>query len=367
MGAALFFTALVTAGFVACFPLGLVAPLLNGFRLLQARASWRSRGPSVCELAREQPLPPHLSAAHRSFASDTRTLLADLEHAHAHAYRFSDAPNGGWWQQLIASQSGSAYASAIGITGEVWRWLRLAENLCDDVTEPAGPELDPLTNAVRALLFDARPLSELLGPLAALVGRVDTGLRTQASAPYRGKLPQPRLPATESPDEARSHADQARLRRYEDALAECKPAIRAIVRRFADPSDQADLAQEIRLAVWKALPAYRGDSSLRSYVLRIAKYRAITFRERRAVLESVRVWRDDTAEPDELLEQVRQRRALATAIKTLPGKLRLALEMRLAGSTYREIAEQLAISEKNASVRVSRARQALKRSLCPES
>ena len=370
MGAALFFTALAAAGIAACFPLGLAAPIFHVFRLLRAGVLLRSRGRTVGDLVQrggEQPLPPHLSAAHRSFAFDTRSLLADLEHAHSHAYRFSGSPGGGWWQQLVASQSHSAYASTIGMTGEVWRWLRQAEALLDDVTEPAGAQLDPVTTAVRTMLFDVRPLSEHLEPLVTLVGRVDAGLRAQGSAPYRDRLlaPPPSLAESATAPPSRV-SDEESQRRYEHALSECKTAIRTIVRRFSEPADHADLFQEIRLAVWKALPAYRGDSSMRSYVLRIARYRAITFRERKVVLEGERVWLDDAPEADEVLDQMRQRRALAHAIERLPGKLRLALELRLAGATYREIAEQLAITEKNASVRVSRARTALKRSFCAE-
>lgn len=58
---------------------------------------------------------------------------------------------------------------------------------------------------------------------------------------------------------------------------------------------------------------------------------------------------------------------LARAIDRLPGKLRLALELHLPSATYRDIGEQLAITEKNAFVRVSRARTTLKQSFCPES
>lgn len=371
MGAALFFTALAAAGIAACFPLGLAAPIFHLFRLFRAGVLFPSQGHALGDLvqrAAEQSLPAHLCAAHRSFAIDTRSLLADLEHAHAHAYRFSSSPGGGWWQQLVASQSHSTYASTIGITGEVWRWLRHAEALLDNVSEPPSAQLEPVTKAVRAMLFDARPLSEHLQPLATLVGRVDAGLRTQTSAPpYRDRLPvpAPAQPEAATPAPSPMSADESR-RRYEHALSDSNTAIRAIVRRFSEPADHADLFQDIRLAVWKALPAYRGDSSIRSYVLRIARYRAITFRERKVVLEGERIWRDAAPEPDEHLDRLRQRRALAHAIDNLPGNLRLALELRLAGATYREIGEQLAITEKNASVRVSRARTALKRRFCTE-
>ena len=37
-----------------------------------------------------------------------------------------------------------------------------------------------------------------------------------------------------------------------------------------------ELVQEIYLAIWRALPSFRGDSSLRTFVARIATNRAVT-------------------------------------------------------------------------------------------
>lgn len=370
MFATVFFTALGATGIAACFGLGLVAPLLAAFRLLHARFALqlggRAAGRRVMCLS-EQPLRPQLSAAQRRFAADTRSLLADLDHACSHIYRFSDSPFGPWWQQVFASLSDSAYASAIGINGEVWRWLRQAEALLDNAVEPADPSLETATITVRAMLFDARPLGPRLEVLVAVVARVDDGLRTHGGAPYRDQLAAPRpSPADSVTDPQASVSGAQRRRRYDQALEVCGNAIQAIVRRYAEPPEHDDLYQEIRLAVWNALPAYRGDSSLRTYVLRIARYRAITFKQRRVVLDGEREWLDRAPPPDELLDETRERRALGRAIKGLPAKLRFALEMRLEGFTYREIAQRLAITEKNASVRVSRARQAVKRSLCAE-
>src|SRR5215475_12100394 len=42
-------------------------------------------------------------------------------------------------------------------------------------------------------------------------------------------------------------------------------------------SDRDDLFQDIALAIWKALPGFRGESAERTFIFRIAQNRAITF------------------------------------------------------------------------------------------
>src|ERR1700758_21180 len=46
-------------------------------------------------------------------------------------------------------------------------------------------------------------------------------------------------------------------------------------------SDRDDLMQEILLALWRALPRFRGEASLRTFLLQGAHNRAITFASRR--------------------------------------------------------------------------------------
>jgi RNA polymerase sigma factor (sigma-70 family) len=45
-------------------------------------------------------------------------------------------------------------------------------------------------------------------------------------------------------------------------------------------ADQEDLSQEIFLAVWRALPAFRGEASVRTWLYRIAHKVALTWRAR---------------------------------------------------------------------------------------
>lgn len=49
------------------------------------------------------------------------------------------------------------------------------------------------------------------------------------------------------------------------------PALARVVASYAPPgSNREDLAQEVAMALVRALPAFRGQASLKTYVLRIA-------------------------------------------------------------------------------------------------
>src|SRR2546427_10516711 len=80
---------------------------------------------------------------------------------------------------------------------------------------------------------------------------------------------------------------------HEDAAA----AVERVIRDWGDmlarvawgyvdsASDHDDLMQEILLALWRALPRFRGESSERTFALRVAHNRGITFAVRRRRFE----------------------------------------------------------------------------------
>src|SRR5918992_4725752 len=65
---------------------------------------------------------------------------------------------------------------------------------------------------------------------------------------------------------------------FERIVAEHGPLISRIAMSYeADPTLREDLVQQIFLAVWQALPSYRADASLKTFIARIAQNRAISF------------------------------------------------------------------------------------------
>ncbi|MBD8872641.1 sigma-70 family RNA polymerase sigma factor [Rhodanobacter sp. DHB23] len=135
----------------------------------------------------------------------------------------------------------------------------------------------------------------------------------------------------------------------------------------ADPSLRDDLLQDIALALWKALPAWRGEAALKTFVARVAHNRGASHvigRTRRPAAQGLD---DDLADPahgPESHAQLEQKRLrLQDAVRALPLTLRQAVTLALEGFSQQEIALALGISANNVAVRLNRARKALKDAL----
>ncbi|OLC06969.1 MAG: hypothetical protein AUH41_11425 [Gemmatimonadetes bacterium 13_1_40CM_66_11] len=128
-------------------------------------------------------------------------------------------------------------------------------------------------------------------------------------------------------------------------------------------SDRDDLVQEILMALWRALPRFRGESSVRTFVLRVAHNRGITFALRRRRFEDLPEdgrLADPAPLAEERLIEEQHRDRLLRAIRHLPAAQRQAVMMHLEGLSQREIAELQDTSEGNVGVRLTRARKALR-------
>jgi RNA polymerase sigma-70 factor (ECF subfamily) len=128
--------------------------------------------------------------------------------------------------------------------------------------------------------------------------------------------------------------------------------------------DRDDLLQEIGIALWRALPSFRGDCSERTFLFRIAHNRCITHLSKRRVSVSLDEAEIDVEDPsanaEAALAEEQERQRLLTAIRDLPTIHREVLVLALEGMGYREIADVVGISESNVGVRLNRARDRLK-------
>lgn len=132
-----------------------------------------------------------------------------------------------------------------------------------------------------------------------------------------------------------------------------------------DTSEREDLVQEIWLAVWRALPGFRNDSSIRTFLFRIAHNRAVSHVQRRAraakpVDHDPMEVADPHAGPARQVEASDTVRRLFAALAGLPLVDRQLIQLSLEGLRQREIAEVLGITENNVAVRLSRARARLR-------
>jgi RNA polymerase sigma factor (sigma-70 family) len=131
-----------------------------------------------------------------------------------------------------------------------------------------------------------------------------------------------------------------------------------IARAFATGADRHDLLQEMLLALWRAAPAFRGESAETTFIYRVAHNCALTWRrgettrrKRQAEYERLRV--DELTAEDPLLAR------LYAAIRTLPSLDRSLLVLALEGQSYSEIATIHGLSESNVGARLTRARTKL--------
>ena len=155
-----------------------------------------------------------------------------------------------------------------------------------------------------------------------------------------------------------------RERRYQEVLREHGRGLaRVAAMHSRSASERDDLLQEISLSLWRALPRFRAESSLRTFAYRVARNCAIDqIRKRRRVVATGELV-DQRPRAEDVLARRGDRQRLLDAIQELPLSQRHALTLQLEGLSYAEIAEVVGITEKNVSARLSRARKTLRERL----
>jgi len=156
---------------------------------------------------------------------------------------------------------------------------------------------------------------------------------------------------------------------FERVLEEFGPALRRLAGSYeSNSSRRDDLVQEIAIALWRALPRFRGESSMRTFVFRIAHNRALTHVWRRGRVPSAEVSEaehvtDPAESPESQLARGQRRERLDAAIRALPIVHRQVLTLALEDLSHAEIGSVLGLRENAVAVRLTRARQALRAAL----
>jgi RNA polymerase sigma-70 factor (ECF subfamily) len=180
---------------------------------------------------------------------------------------------------------------------------------------------------------------------------------------------------------ASDDVEAARERQFTALLAANGAALARLAASYTPSvSDRDDLLQEIALAVWQALPRFRGECSERTFLFRIAHNRAVTHATRRrahGVADSTSLDpteagatgsepRDPAPDPETGLARHERRTSLLDAVRRLPLGYRQVLTLTLEGLDYREVGQVLGISENNVGVRLNRARRLLRELMEPQ-
>ncbi len=153
-------------------------------------------------------------------------------------------------------------------------------------------------------------------------------------------------------------------------MTEHEKLLRHIITGFeAKPALQDELFQEIALNIWRALPKFRHDSAVKTFVARIAHNILATH-----VAKAVRTVKADQdlsevsqeAEQDhqqptpfQSLDQKQRQQRLVECIRQLTLEQQQVITLALEGMSYQEIADVLSITTSLVGVRLQRAKIAL--------
>ncbi len=157
---------------------------------------------------------------------------------------------------------------------------------------------------------------------------------------------------------------QGKSDHIQDILLEHWPMHARLAGSYAgNAAQQDDLLQDMAIAVWQALPRWRGEGSIRAFIARVAHNRAIDAlaKDHRQPVGTL-----DENLPDPIADPLRQAQAgqqqegLLAAVRSLPLGYRQVVSLSLEGFSHRETAEALGMEENAVAQRLSRARRQLR-------
>ena len=151
---------------------------------------------------------------------------------------------------------------------------------------------------------------------------------------------------------------------FDEIYAECHRHVHGLcVGLLGNTADAQDAMQETFLAVAQALPSFRGESSAKTWVHRIAVRVAVRMRSRRRASEEL----DEhgaTADPSAAHAETD---AMMKALGALSFEHRLVLALfAIAGLTHAEIADTLGVPEGTVWSRLHHAKRKLGELIAPE-
>lgn len=155
--------------------------------------------------------------------------------------------------------------------------------------------------------------------------------------------------------------------RFADWTREHSAVLHHVINGFAAGDDRKDLLQEVLLAVWKSIPAFRGQARPTTYLYRVCHNAALLWTrteknyrrriERFGALTPDAPGTDGDAVTDDRLTK------LYAAIRQLKPLERSLILMSLDGLSYREMAAVLGLSESNVGVKLNRIKNQLTQTL----
>lgn len=373
---------LIYGGLAAFALLGL--PLLRGVGVMFIAARWVARtvalrfAPGRVISDPERPLDlAGLSSSLARLVQQTRTLALELRRRSEEARHW---PEDAGELELVGVRRWSSLVSdpvdvrpILDTRREVFDWLDSIAVL------PASDraQLDELgvdVEAVRSVLTSDRAVAEGVRALAGLLWTIDERLAAASTQGYRSSNAEAGIGSLRSGgrieadhDDGEADRELAHRRRFAKLIAAEGRGLSRLAASYGKTrAEREDLEQDILLALWRALPRFRGEASIETFAYRVARYCCYQHVRRRA--KHVREDADvellvalgDAAGVEASLLRADELDTLDQARASLPDSLAAPLSLHLSGLSYAEIARRLGISEQNVSVRLTRARAKLR-------
>jgi RNA polymerase sigma-70 factor, ECF subfamily len=156
--------------------------------------------------------------------------------------------------------------------------------------------------------------------------------------------------------------------RFSDVFRRHYPTLVRLARRVLGDIDEAeDAAQEALLALRTDPVAERGDDDIAAWLSRVVtngslnRLRSRRRADVRAQLVAARDARPLSDDPDELIAGADERERVRASLAVLPDRQAMALLLRHAGHSYREIATALGVAEGSVGVLLAPGERAFRR------
>ena len=156
---------------------------------------------------------------------------------------------------------------------------------------------------------------------------------------------------------------------FEQLFNQNLPRILRIARRYANGAEVEDLVQEISMALWRSHKNFRGESSIETWLYRIAIRQTINYRRRTGRQDRLLTQfagaktRPDSsaANPYDWVLAEEQQLSVAAALECLSAQAREILLLKYAeGWTYKQLASHLGVKVKTVEHRLMKARRELR-------
>jgi RNA polymerase sigma factor (sigma-70 family) len=132
-----------------------------------------------------------------------------------------------------------------------------------------------------------------------------------------------------------------------------------------DPEDRKDLFQEIVLQVWKSLKTFRNESTIGTWMYRIALNTAITHFRKEKQRSELKISIGEIQHHDEGTNEEQKINELLNAIETLDKIDKSIVLLYLEEKSYDEISEITGLTKSNVGVRLNRIKTKLSNQLNP--